>query len=74
MVRRPRSQRVVTSSKENADLLCLCYEGVEDNEEKLKKAWGERYQWLWGIDVEKQVEDARRTMITLMQKELETTP
>lgn len=36
-VRRPRSQKVVTTSKENADLLCLCGEGVGDDEEKLKK-------------------------------------
>lgn len=68
-VRRPRSQRVVTSSRENADLLCLCYEGVGDNEEELKRTWDERYRWLWNIDVEEQAENARKEMIRFMQKE-----
>lgn len=68
-VRRPRSQRVVTSSRENADLLCLCYEGVGDNEEELKRTWDERYRWLWNIDVEEQAENSRKEMIRFMQKE-----
>lgn len=67
-VRRPRSQRVVTSSKENAELLCLCYKGVDDDEEKLKQTWSERYRWLWDIDVEQQAESARKIMIDLLSQ------
>lgn len=67
-VRRPRSQRVVTSSKENAELLCLCYKGVDDDEEKLKQTWSERYRWLWDIDVKQQAESARKIMIDLLSQ------
>lgn len=61
-VRRPRSQKVVTTSKENAYLLCLCMEEVGDDEEKLKKTFNERMRWLWDLDVHGQVEEARRKM------------
>lgn len=61
-VRRPRSQRVVTTSKENAYLLCLCMEEVGDDEEKLKKTFNERMRWLWDLDVERQAEQAREKM------------
>lgn len=66
-VRRPRSQRVVTTSKENADLLCLSYEGVSDDEQKLKEIWNERYRWLWDIDMEEQAEKARDIMTQLLE-------
>ncbi|KAF7591842.1 hypothetical protein BBP40_001039 [Aspergillus hancockii] len=62
-VRKPRSQRVVTSSKENAYLLCLCLDGVGDNEEKLKETWNQRLRWLWDLDVQAQVEEARTKML-----------
>lgn len=58
-VRRPRSQRVVTTSKENAYLLCLCLDGVGDNEDKLRETFQQRLRWLWDVDVEKQAERAR---------------
>lgn len=61
-VRRPRSQRVVTTSKENAYLLCLCLDGVQKDEEKLKTTFQERLRWLWDLDVEDQVERARQRM------------
>lgn len=66
-VRRPRSQRVVTSSKENADLLCLCLDGVGDDEELLKKAFDGRMRWLWDIDIQNQGEKAREKMIGYLQ-------
>ncbi|KAK5991934.1 6-methylsalicylic acid decarboxylase atA [Cladobotryum mycophilum] len=62
-IRRPRSQRVVTTSKENAELLCLSYEDVGDDGEKLRETWRERFKWLWDIDVGKQAEDARSVML-----------
>ena len=65
-VRRPRSQKVVTTSKENADLLCLCLDGVGDDEERLKQTFQERLRWLWDVDVEEQVERARRAMLESM--------
>ncbi|KAJ5989550.1 hypothetical protein N7481_004760 [Penicillium waksmanii] len=62
-IRRPRSQRVVTSSKENAYILCLCLDGVHDDEEKLKTTFQERLRWLWDLDVEGQAERAREKML-----------
>ena len=61
-VRRPRSQRVVTTSKENASLLCLCLEGVDDDEERLKTTFQERLRWLWDVDVQDQVRQAQAVL------------
>lgn len=58
-VRRPRSQKVVTTSKENAHLLCLCLDGVGDDEEQLKTTFQERLRWLWDVDIQDQAERAR---------------
>ena len=65
-IRRPRSQKVVESSKQNAYLLSLCLDGVGADEEKFKSALQERLQWLWDIDVEDQVERARTDMLERM--------
>ncbi|KAJ5925550.1 FAD/NAD(P)-binding domain-containing protein [Penicillium verhagenii] len=65
-IRRPRSQRVVTSSKENAYLLCLCLEGVGNDEVKLRNSFQERMKWLWDLDVQDQVEQAREKMISYL--------
>ncbi|BCR91187.1 putative salicylate hydroxylase [Aspergillus chevalieri] len=62
-VRRPRSQKVVTTSKENAHLLCLCLNGVGDDEERLKTTFQERLRWLWDVDIEDQAERARNIML-----------
>ncbi|KAL4944955.1 hypothetical protein BDV06DRAFT_62884 [Aspergillus oleicola] len=62
-VRRPRSQRVVSSSAENAYLLCLRLEGVGDDEEKLTKTLQERLRWLWDEDVQGQADRARDIML-----------
>jgi salicylate hydroxylase len=62
-VRRPRSQRAVTSSAENGYLLCLRLDGVGDDGEKIKAAMQERLHWLWDLDVEGHIEDARGIML-----------
>ncbi|KAL4805182.1 hypothetical protein BDV18DRAFT_25657 [Aspergillus unguis] len=67
-VRRPRSQRVVTTSKENAYLLCQRLEGVGNDEEKLKKTLRERLRWLWDCDVQEQAERARALMLDRINK------
>ncbi|GAT19461.1 salicylate hydroxylase [Aspergillus luchuensis] len=63
-VRRPRSQHVVTTSKENAYLLCLCLDGVGDNEVKLRETFQQRLRWLWDLDIQEQAEQARRKMFS----------
>ncbi|CAI7620736.1 unnamed protein product [Penicillium discolor] len=62
-IRRPRSQRVVTSSKENADIFCLCFDGVRDDPVKLKETLDRRLKWLWDLDVQDQVDRARDKMV-----------
>ncbi|KAJ5108403.1 hypothetical protein N7456_005078 [Penicillium angulare] len=67
-IRRPRSQRVVTSSKECAYLLCLCLDGVGSDESRLKATLEERLKWLWDLDIQGQAERARARMIEYMHK------
>lgn len=66
-IRRPRSQKVVESSKEGAYLLCLRLQGVNDDEEKLKKTFQSRFGWLWDLDVQGQAERARKIMLDKVQ-------
>jgi len=67
-VRRPRSQRVVTTSREVGNLWCLSQKGVLDDEEKLKQALTTRLRWLWDLDVEEQVNRAKSIMIEQMER------
>jgi salicylate hydroxylase len=62
-IRRPRSQRVVTSSKENGEIMCLSFDGIGDDPEKLKQTFNERLRWLWDLDVVEQAEQARERMV-----------
>ena len=65
-VRRPRSQEVVASSKENAYVLCLCKDGVGDDEDKLKETFSNRFRWLWDVDLVGQAERGREIMMQLI--------
>ncbi|KAJ5239678.1 hypothetical protein N7468_004297, partial [Penicillium chermesinum] len=62
-IRRPRTQKVVASSKENGDLLCLCLDGVGDDEELIKQTIEQRMRGLWDIDIQGQAEQARKKMV-----------
>lgn len=68
-IRRPRCQRVVTSSKENADVFCLGFDGVWDDPVKLKEMLDVRFRWLWDLDVQDQVERARERMREYLEKQ-----
>ena len=65
-VRRPRSQEVVASSKENAYVLCLCKDGVEDDGDKIKDTFSKKFSWLWDVDLVRQAERAREIMMKLI--------
>ena len=69
IVRRPRSQQVVASSKENGNIMCLSLEGTMDDEDKLKNTFSNRFRWLWDIDIEGQAESARGVMRELIRQE-----
>ncbi|KAJ5428465.1 Monooxygenase FAD-binding [Penicillium cf. griseofulvum] len=66
---RPRSQRVVTSSKENVGVFCLCFDGVRDDPVRLKETLDLRFRWLWDLDVHDQVECARERMSKYLEKQ-----
>jgi salicylate hydroxylase len=46
--------------------MCLSYEGIGDDAEKLKQTWRERFKWLWDIDLQGQVEAARTVMLKML--------
>ncbi|OAA39760.1 Aromatic-ring hydroxylase-like protein [Metarhizium rileyi] len=67
-VRRPRSQQVVAGSREIAETLCLSCRGIGDDADKLKETWQERFHWLWDIDLQEQVDNARQIMLQRIGK------
>lgn len=50
-VRRPRTQRVVLTSREAGELYGLKQEGVGDDLKKLKKKIDTRMHWIWDRDM-----------------------
>lgn len=61
-IRRPRSQKVVTTSREAA----LLYEFQDDelggDLEKIRQRLQTRYNWIWDEDLERQLRDAQKIM------------
>ena len=50
-VRRPRTQRVVTTSIDSGNLLGMKKEGVEDDLSKMKEQFETRMGWIWNRDL-----------------------
>ena len=46
-IRRPRSQRVVTTSREAGQLLGMKQEGIGSDIKKMKQALDTRMHWVW---------------------------
>lgn len=67
-IRRPRSQKVVKTSREAAELYEFENEddvggdGVDVNIESMKKKLVERCKWIWNEDLGAQLDSARRVM------------
>ena len=59
-VRRPRSQKIVTTSREAGDLMGMRKEGVGDDVVKMKKEMETRMHWIWGRDLKAQNKEAVR--------------
>ena len=57
-VRKARSQRVVTTSREAGLLFGMRAKGVGDNLEKIKEKVETRMNWIWNRDMEKQNAEA----------------
>lgn len=59
-VRRVRSQRVVTTSRDSGRLVSMQAEGVGGDLERMKGLLGFRNHWMWNRDVEAQNREAVR--------------
>jgi salicylate hydroxylase len=57
-VRRPRSQRVVSTSREQGHLYDFELLGVEDDVEKIGALLRTRSTWIWDVDLGKHLADA----------------
>ena len=57
-VRRPRSQRVVKTSRESGMLISMQTPGVGSDLEKIREKTETRMHWIWNRDIEKQNADA----------------
>ncbi|KJZ72185.1 hypothetical protein HIM_08450 [Hirsutella minnesotensis 3608] len=58
IVRRPRTQRVVRTSRDAMKLFAFTDDIVDGDVEKWKQAWRGRMDWIWDIDLEVHVADA----------------
>ena len=61
-VRRPRTQKLVRTSKEAGELYDFELDAVKDDPEMLKENMLNRMQWIWNHDIEEDIEIARKMM------------
>ena len=61
-VRRPRTQRLVTTSRDAAMLYDFQKEGVGDDPELFKQDLVQRMKWIWNIDLAEHCEEALKLM------------
>ena len=61
-VRRPRTQRLVTTSRDAGMLYDFQKEGVGDDPEALRRDIDTRMRWIWDVDLEAQIREAESLM------------
>lgn len=61
-IRRPRSQRVVTTSRETAGIYEMEDEDTGANLEKIGQKLKTRYDWIWNEDLHRQLREAQCIM------------
>ena len=64
-VRRPRSQKLVTTSRDAGQLYDFQKEGILDEPQKLKENIEQRMRWIWEMDTEAHCAEAIKIMDTL---------
>lgn len=57
-VRRPRAQRIVSTSRESGQLMSMQLPGVDDDLEKMREKFETRMHWVWHRDLVAQNEEA----------------
>ena len=61
-VRRPRTQRIVTTSRESADLMGWKVRGIGNDPRKMKPALDTRMRWIWNRDLVDQNQEALKLL------------
>lgn len=61
-VRRPRTQKLVSTSREAGELYALEAEGVGDDLHKLRERLLPRYDWIWDANLEEELAEAMSIM------------
>lgn len=61
-VRRPRTQAIVTSSRDMGDLNCFSLPGVEDDFEKIATLTNRRFGRIWDFDLKRELDRAKSIM------------
>ncbi|KAL8948092.1 MAG: hypothetical protein Q9222_005695 [Ikaeria aurantiellina] len=57
-VRRPRAERVVTTSRDAGYLATMQLEGIKDDLDKMRDNWNNRMHWIWHRNIKAQNEAA----------------
>lgn len=69
--RRPRTQRLVQHSRESGMLFQLRKPGTEDDLDKIKADLNDRQKWIWEIDLDDHVNDARAGLSNFLRESWE---
>jgi salicylate hydroxylase len=67
-VRRPRTQRLVQYSRESGTLFQMRHPGIQDDIEKIKEELRTRQRWIWDIDLDKHLEEAKKELRRALRK------
>lgn len=66
-IRRPRTLKVVKTSRENGEITMSRGEGIGNDFAKIKKAMDDRFDWIWYEDLDRQVETAKAALHERLQ-------
>lgn len=66
-IRRPRTLKVVNTSRENGEICMMRGESTGEDFGKIKATLDERFYWIWHEDLDQQVETAKATLHQRLQ-------
>jgi salicylate hydroxylase len=58
-IRRPRTQQLIAKSKDAGKKLCFALTGIEDDFEALQAYSESQFRWIWELDLEQQLQEAK---------------
>ncbi|KAL2005170.1 hypothetical protein VTN00DRAFT_3020 [Thermoascus crustaceus] len=71
-VRRPRTQRLVSTSRQAGRLYDMELEGVGDSVDEIRENVSRRMEWIWGLDVEGHVRMAGEAFVARKERMMVT--